>query len=200
MLVVGCASHIKPTENLILVQPRDLIAQAKTGNGEGLAKPVPGQPLLINNQLIFSTMGDAVLGIAIAVGAISKTIELFDDMRPMDMVRWTSDEVNRMSATQEWQTLLTDMKKNRQQLIIEPYAYLNGHPNATLEIRLRITKLADDQQLWSRTLSTLSDTKPLQGVDSWSAEQGNEVLVFAQQSLPELIGRLPDEISLNSQR
>ena len=194
--VASCTAPIRPSQELVLVNQRDLTLSANRGDGEGLAKPVPEQPLLINNQLVFSMMGDAVLGIAIAVGAIAQTIDLFADMDSLAIERWTADEIDRVSQSDAWQLLLTRLSQGQQRLVIEPYAYLNGHPDAILEARLSVTVMANGVNLSTRTIAKQSDTKPLKGAGSWSENKGQAVRVFIQDALPELIAQLPQSIEV----
>lgn len=191
-IILASCSSIKSTEQVLFVQKRDLIKQSQEGNGEGLAKGVPGQPLLINNQLVFSTMGDAVLGISIATGAIKKTIDLFQNMSPLLMEQWTQQALDQQSNSSQWNVLLNRLSHEKQRLIVSPYAYLNGHPHAVLEVRLHVSLMDDiSGVVWSSQLYERSDRLPLEGGVSWSADNGERIINFSREHLPLLVAKLP---------
>ncbi len=198
LLLAGCScTNIgkAPVDQFFQIRARDLVDQSKTGNGEGLAKAVPGRPLLINNANVFSTMGDAVLGIAIAVGTISKTVDLFRDMDPLllqsKLQAVLNEEFSRQHADPQWRVLLAMAGEDRR-LILEPYCCLHGHPNAILQLRLRVSLVRGDDIVWTRQLAETSDQRPLQGENSWSANGARQVIEFVETALPGLVKRLPE--------
>lgn len=199
-LICACTHHpstqvavthkeIKPP---ISIQSRDLVLQSKTGNGEGLAKPVPGHALLINNQLIFSSMGDVALGVAMAVGAIKQSLTLFENMQPLELEQTLKNALSKHSHHSQWQSLLKHYKSNNTQILLEPYCYLNGHPNAKLEVRLHMTLTQQNKILLSKQLTQISSRFALSGENSWRENQGEKVKEFATSSIPLLVEKLQE--------
>ena len=178
-------------ESFITIQHRDVTLSSNLMEGEGLAKGVPGQPLLINNQLVFSTMGDAVLGIAIAVGAIKRSVDLFDDMAPLDMREWTQLAIEEKYGDPEWNKLSGKLASNGYNLILEPYSYLDGYPEATLETRLAVTIVDADGGQLGFQLVERAQRLPLDGAESWSENNAKKLLSAVQVALPNLIEKLP---------
>jgi hypothetical protein len=191
---------VEQYQGVINIQTRDLILQSKTGNGEGLAKPVPGQPLLVNNQLIFSTMGDAVLGIAIAVGAIQQTIDKFTDMQPLQLEQTLETSLSTRTNNPQWQQQLSQLQSKKMQLILEPYCYLNGHPNAELEVRLHVILKEGKKVLRDKQLTKTSARAPVLGDNSWSSNKGEKVKQFSTTAIPVLLEQLQEQLSSGSMR
>ncbi|MEM7363451.1 MAG: hypothetical protein AAF525_05470 [Pseudomonadota bacterium] len=159
---IGHQSHV----DLVEIVHRDLVEQANNGRGERLAKPIPGQPVLVNNQLVFAMPGDAALGIAMTVGSIKKTVALFDEMPVFDLT-----QVARENLPQQ-----TDIVR------LEPYCYLNGYPKATLESRLLIATSDGTETTLTRT----SERLPVEGDDSWSANGGQQLIDTCSAGIAEL--------------
>lgn len=197
LLITGCVS-MSLNDNWITVSDKDLTQQQRSGDGEGLAKPVPGQPLLINNSLVFSTMGDAVLGIAIATSTIKRTVDLFNDMQALETMAWTRQAIARLDSPQ-WQAMSADMQSSGRQLMIEPYAYLHGHPSAILQVRMAVSEVGRSGVLWTEQLIEKSQKKPLEGESSWSANHAQALVDFTRQALPTLLSQLPDVFAKYSQ-
>lgn len=168
LLFQGCAHHAVPS--LVVVQERDLIQQAREGEGERLAKPVPGRPILVNNQLVFSAPGDAVLGIAMAVGAIQRTVEALSDMGKVDLIGIVAS---------------AEVPSSEQIKAIEPYCYLNGYPHAVLESRLHLVSSHGSSM---KVLQ--SQRLPVLGESSWSWNRGEQLVKACTQGISQLVEEL----------
>lgn len=198
--LVGCQSLGMSTQGklaeTVIVKDRDLILQSKEGNGEGLAKGVPGKPILVNNQLIFQSMGNVALGIAMGVGAIKKDIDVLQGMQDLDLVTLLnaslSDNDGFIEAVREFHKGNVSTK-----LLLQPYSYLNGHPKAYLETRIHLTTIDDEGNDVgeSSTLSSKkSDRVPIEGDSSWSENRGELLVSVATKQLAELIPLLVESL------
>ncbi len=167
--VTGCTIH-ESLSTTYRVNARDLVQQSLTGNGERLAKPVPNRPVLVNNSLVFSVPGNAVLGIAMSVGAIKSSVEALSGMEAFDLVALLEAELDQ----------LPDVPTT-----LEPYCYLHGHPKAYVESRIYVVTEADAQ-----TLSKRSELKPIEGEGSWAENGGRSLIEVCSAGIVELATQL----------
>lgn len=187
LLSSGCALI---QDKIIEVADRNLHLQAKYGFGEGLAKGVPGQPLLINNRL-YSMSDDPVLGIRVATRKIAETVPLFEQMNDLPLVMWTRELLAKQRSGQPWMKLQESLSSSRQQLILEPYCVIEGAPNAVLQLRIRIVLKDSEKNIWSGQLEETIERLPLEGSGSWSENNAERLVVMSKDALPAILAKVP---------
>jgi hypothetical protein len=139
-------------------------------------------------------MGGAVLGIAIAVGAIQQTVDAFSDMQPLQLEQALEQSLPTRANNPEWQSLLGQLQGNEIRLILEPYCYLNGHPSAELETRLHVTLKDGNEVVLDKQLTNTSARVPVVGDNSWSDKKGEKVKQFSTASIPLLLEQLQEQL------
>ncbi len=185
---------LKDEEQRLLVKSRDLSEQVRVGNGEGLAKPIKNQPVLVNNQLIFAAMGDAVLGIAMTIGTNNKTVGLFSSMAALNAEQSVQQLIEQHRQELEWQALVSKLRSQSQVLEIEPYGYLNGHPSARLQVRVRLSLKHEEGEPSLVELYEESESFSLSGDKSWSADNGQLLAEQFQMLLAKVFARIPESL------
>ncbi|MBV1878753.1 MAG: hypothetical protein KUG79_14020 [Pseudomonadales bacterium] len=177
------------------MQPKDLYYQAETGNGERLAQPVKDRSVLVNNELIFTMPGNAVLGIAMSVGAIKVTTKALEDMAPIGLVELVSSNI--------------PVQLQNMAVILAPYCYLFGHPDAYVESRIAITNniykptnssgpnTINDREN-TTTLKRRSERRPVRGAQSWVADNGELLASQCREGVLKLLNSMGPEIEWDS--
>lgn len=196
LLLSACAleSGLSAADPVVSVRQRDLVEQIRTGNGEGLAKAVPGRALLINNQLLFGMMGsDAVLGISMTVGTIKETVELFNDLAPLALEEKLGHLLTKKRNDRQWNEMIGRLTRDNKRLLLEPYLYLNGYPDAVLETRIRLVLEEAGREVCALELKVSSEKRSLQGENAWSSGRGALLSQEADGALIEALNRIDQE-------
>ncbi len=170
------------------------------GNGEGLAEFAAGHSVLVNNQLVFATPGDAVLGIALAVGAINDVREALTNIDPLNLEEIASQVMVSLAQQPTWTSLLGSLQQQSIKLRLVPYCYLDGTPQASLQGRVWVSSATGSDILAiDLVLRTDGERLPLEGEGSWSANKGRLLRESCQalviQSLEQLPASLLESIS-----
>lgn len=186
-----------PLPSAIRVEAKDL---KKTETGEGLAKPLPGQPVMINHPLNMAMALGMDNGVAIAVGShvgvTKKIIKSFEEMPTFDLEAGVNRELKQLLATKQGQQGILQLQQSKQTLILRPYVYLFGNPKATLESRLVMILQNDEGALLQeKVFASKSESYPITGTIAWSADEGKLLKETATRAFPTLLNQLFEELA-----
>ena len=191
LMLSSCSSLTIDWHDQLLVQALSERTDIPSGDGEGLAKVVPDHPLLVNNQLVFAIPGDAVLGIAMAVGAIDSTIDVFAELPDMALEAHLSSELEATYSSEQWQMWLSSLKVANQRLVLTPYCYLNGHPEAQLRGRIAMGEKTESGSVTFLNLHEVEgQRRQLEGEESWSGDNGQHLANDCRQLVTEVLQNL----------
>ncbi len=177
-----------PVGTLIIIEDKDL---GKRGNGEGLAKPLPGQPLLVNHpmNMMMAFSMEAGMGVAIAVGdhvaKSGKTLKALKPVPPLQLKTKLQYMLQQGVESEESTVISDELTKQNRKLVLQPYCYLFGYPNAKLETRI-LARVSDQDGgiVWEKEVKEVSAEKPIFEADSWSANNGQAIMAEMDRALP----------------
>ncbi len=177
-----------PVGTLIIIEDKDL---SKRGVGEGLAKPLPGQPLLVNHpmNMMMAFSMEAGMGVAIAVGdhvaKSGKTLKALKPVPPLQLKTKLQYVLQQGIESEEWTVISDKLTKQNRKLVLQPYCYLSGYPNAKLETRI-LARISDQDGniVWEKEVKEVSAEKPIFEADSWSANNGQAIMAEIDRALP----------------
>ena len=191
LLLPGCFLARDNVQNaVIIVAERNLYMQSQYGFGEGLAKGVPAQPLLINNRL-YAAGEDLASGIGLTVRKVAETASMFESMENLLLVVWTRELLAMCHVERSWKKLREFLLTNDLQLILEPYCVLDGTPDAALLLRIRLVLKDSEKNIWSGQLEETIWRLPLEGEGSWSENNAQRLAAMAKDTLPVILAKVP---------
>lgn len=187
-VMAGTMTPVFSKTLLIQVVDKDL---SEKGNGEGLAKALPGQPILIHHPLdmgmAIGTDNGVALAVGMQVGKTKKTLKALQEILPLDLKTALQQIVQNSMNSSTGKKLEKELNQKKHRLLLKPYVVLSGTPKGFLESRLVILEQTDQGQTVKEQMVSLKSEKfPIEGEKSWSQNEGRLLHDTALQALPKL--------------